>query len=97
MKIHYVNCTLHSPHVIERDICIKLIMLHFELHSDRSSSQQPYFFASLIWSFLVRIGHQVEMDFGIMMLSEITAPFLGCIYGCNIVKGEVRDEIRGPY
>lgn len=96
MKIHYANCTLHSPHAIETDICIKLIMLHFELHSDRSSSQQPYF-ATRTRSFLVRIGHQIEMDFGIMMLSEITAPLLGCIYGCNIVKGEVRDEIKGPY
>ena len=61
-----------------------------------TSPQQPYF-ATLKWSFLVRIGHQIEMDFGIMMLSEITTRLLGCIYGCNIVKGAEGDEIKAPY
>ena len=38
------------------------------------------------------------MNFGIMLLlSEITAPLLGCIYGCNIVRGKVRDEINAPH
>ena len=40
----------------------------------------------------------MEMDFGIMMLSEITAPPpRGCIYGCNAVKGAVAEEIKGLY
>lgn len=29
-----------------------------------------------------------------LLLSEITTDLLGCIYGCNIVKGKVRDEIK---
>lgn len=38
------------------------------------------------------------MNFGVMLsLSEITALLLGCIYGCNIVRGKVRDEIKAPH
>ena len=97
MEIHYVNCTLHPPHVTEADICIKLIMLHFELHGDRSSSEQPYF-PSLEWSSLVRSGHQITMAVGVVPLPrEIAVPRLWCICGCDIVKGEVRCEIKGLY
>lgn len=65
MKTHYVNYTLNphrSPKRMPRMNCMV------------KSSQQPYF-ATLKWSFLVRIGHQIEMDFDIMKHGEITTPF----------------------
>ena len=49
-------------------------------------------------AFQVKTGQHREMDFGIMLLcGVITAPLVGCIYGYNIVKGEVTDEIKGAY